>query len=202
MSRIAANVCEWVDDAADEDDGWARRRHIQNLQRICADVRWKTIRSSVCCITCLIGTPQHPVSCGHAICDDCVSAFGRPLSQEYSYSLTSCPLCDTAIVEQQVILKPPTAGVRILTVDGGGSRGVVPLELMKTLQSELGPGQTIQDYFDIAFGVSAGTGDSPFPPRPQLLTGQQGASSPSRCLRCTGTFPNASSASVVPSPRR
>ena len=51
--------------------------------------------------------------------------FGRRrAAQEYSYLLTTCPLCGTRVVGQHIVLKPPTAGVRILNVDGGGPRGV------------------------------------------------------------------------------
>lgn len=55
-----------------------------------------------------------------------------------------------------VTLKPPTAGIRILTIDGGGIRGVVPLEFMRKLQDKVGPDCPIQDLFDLAFGTSSG----------------------------------------------
>ena len=54
------------------------------------------------------------------------------------------------------MLKPPTAGVRILCIDGGGIRGVIPLEFLGLLQGDIGPECPIQDFFDMAFGTSSG----------------------------------------------
>lgn len=55
-----------------------------------------------------------------------------------------------------VRLKPPTAGVRIISVDGGGIRGIVPLEFLSQLQHSLGSSCRIQTLFDLALGTSAG----------------------------------------------
>ncbi|KAK0866001.1 hypothetical protein LTR87_015181 [Friedmanniomyces endolithicus] len=53
-------------------------------------------------------------------------------------------------------LKPPTAGVRVLSVDGGGVRGIIPLEFLHLLQRSFGSSCRIQDLFDLALGTSAG----------------------------------------------
>ena len=53
-------------------------------------------------------------------------------------------------------LKPPTAGVRVLSIDGGGVRGIVPLEFLNALQGLLGFDMHLQHMFDLAFGTSAG----------------------------------------------
>ncbi|KAL8939686.1 MAG: hypothetical protein Q9216_003226 [Gyalolechia sp. 2 TL-2023] len=58
--------------------------------------------------------------------------------------------------EVKVRLKPPTAGVRILSIDGGGVRGVVPLESLSLLQNQLGPDLPLDSLFDQAFGTSSG----------------------------------------------
>ena len=163
MGQIVARLSAWADGAA-ADAHWATRRHIKNLRGTRRRVRWRRIVSTACCVTCLMKPPQHPMSCGHAVCDDCVPRFGRRrCTQEYSYLLTICPLCGARVTDQHIVLKPPTAGLRILNIDGGGPRGVIPLEMMRKLQQTLGPGQRIQDYFDIAFGVSAGASDLPLP---------------------------------------
>jgi patatin-like phospholipase/acyl hydrolase len=56
--------------------------------------------------------------------------------------------------------KPPTAGIRILTVDGGGVRGIVPLKALLQLEEAmnhlLGYSGSIQEHFDLAFGTSSG----------------------------------------------
>src|SRR5205814_7260003 len=53
-------------------------------------------------------------------------------------------------------LKPPTAGVRILCIDGGGVRGIIPLNVMALLQILAGQDFHVQDLFDLKFGTSAG----------------------------------------------
>lgn len=73
---------------------------------------------------------------------------------DYRYELDTCLLCGTGALT--VILKPPTAGISILSIDGGGVRGAVPLEFLSTLQETLGDDCPIQDLFDLAFGTSSG----------------------------------------------
>ena len=58
-------------------------------------------------------------------------------------------------------IKPPTAGSRILSIDGGGIRGVVPLEFLHLLQGILGPSLSLLDLFDQAFGTSSGKSTHP-----------------------------------------
>ena len=53
-------------------------------------------------------------------------------------------------------MKPPTSGVRILSVDGGGTRAVVPLESLRLLQELLGTDCHVNEFFDIAAGTSSG----------------------------------------------
>lgn len=54
-------------------------------------------------------------------------------------------------------LKPATAGVSILSIDGGGTRGIVPLEFLNIVQRLLGQTCAIQDLFDFVGGTSSGT---------------------------------------------
>ena len=54
-----------------------------------------------------------------------------------------------------------------MCVDGGGVRGVVPLEFLGLLQELLGPELCLQDFFEQAFGTSSGKLCTP---RQQYLT--------------------------------
>ncbi|KAL8730663.1 MAG: hypothetical protein Q9181_004591 [Wetmoreana brouardii] len=65
--------------------------------------------------------------------------------------IDTCLLCGAGGLS--VILKPPTAGISILSIDGGGVRGAVPLEFMSILQDTLGDDCPIQDLFDLALGT-------------------------------------------------
>ena len=57
-------------------------------------------------------------------------------------------------------MKPPTAGVRLLSIDGGGVRGVLPLKALGNLEATFnrlaGPSGPIQEHFNIALGTSSG----------------------------------------------
>lgn len=53
-------------------------------------------------------------------------------------------------------LKPPTAGVRILSIDGGGIRGVISLEFLSLIRDSVGTKCPIQDFFGLVIGTSSG----------------------------------------------
>ena len=118
--------------------------------------QWTQLKSHATCLFCLRRRPEHVLTCEHAICDVCLMIFGDAVvGKEAHFELRSCILCERrgSVVAR---LKPATAGARILTVDGGGIRGVVPLEFLRLLQGLLGPGLLVQDLFEQAFGTSSG----------------------------------------------
>lgn len=119
------------------------------------EIPWKKIFNNRTCMWCLRRKPENIFTCDHAICDTCVRIFGERLpNMEYHYQLEKCLLCLSGTLK--IMLKPPTAGIRILSIDGGGSRGVVPLEFLRILQNMIGHSCPIQDLFDLAFGISSG----------------------------------------------
>ena len=78
------------------------------------------------------------------------------MGKECHYLVSKCILCvRRGTVTAKV--KPSTADARILSIDGGGVGGVVPLEYLGLLQRALAPGLRIQDLFEEAFGTSSGT---------------------------------------------
>ncbi|KAK3435207.1 hypothetical protein EUGRSUZ_D02575, partial [Eucalyptus grandis] len=64
--------------------------------------------------------------------------------------------------ETSISLRPPTNGnlVTILSIDGGGIRGIVPATILSFLESELqkldGKDARLADYFDVIAGTSTG----------------------------------------------
>lgn len=137
-------------------EDWALRQHMKTLKELHYRIDPKVFISAEICVSCLTGPPQHVLRCGHTLCDLCVRRFANVVAGEEScYFLETCAICKTR-AGLTIHLKPATAGVRMLNIDGGGVRGVVPLEFLTRLQKELGPRARIQDFFDIAFGTSAG----------------------------------------------
>ena len=81
---------------------------------------WVQLKTNITCLFCLRRKPKHVLSCGHAICDTCVCIFGQAVPDlKYHYHISSCVLCLSGSLTTR--LKPPTAGYRILLVDGGGT---------------------------------------------------------------------------------
>ena len=100
--------------------------------------------------------PEHLLPCGHSICDICVALFGeRAKGTEYRFDISTCPLCGKQISFQARTL-PPTCGVRFLSIDGGGSRGVIPLAYLIALQEAFSLCYPLQEHFDYGIGTSSG----------------------------------------------
>ena len=117
---------------------------------------WADIRSTTSCFGCVPRQPEHTCSCGHAFCDTCLVNYGRSApGAPWTISFKRCPLCDVE-VNKVVKLKPPTAGVRVFTSDGGGVRGVVGIRWLKVLESSLRLPIPIQEHFDLVVGTSSG----------------------------------------------
>lgn len=113
------------------------------------------LRTTYLCLFC-IRRSEHCFQCGHALCDACVQRLGQKLKdREYAYQLRECPIClakNTLIVD----LKPPTAGARLLVLDGGGIRGIFSLLAIQALDTTRKLPYPIYDDFDLALGTSSG----------------------------------------------
>ncbi|CAN9191242.1 unnamed protein product, partial [Alternaria alternata] len=128
--------------------------HKRNLQTIPID--WNTIQSSQLCLYCLFRKPEHSLRCGHALCESCICKFGAKRQQmEHSYSVSQCLLCQSKS-ELVLRLKPPTAGSRLLVLDGGGIRGIFTLQILRALDQYRKLPYPIYDEFDLTLGTSTG----------------------------------------------
>ena len=133
--------------------GTAAQLHRDNLKP--RQHFWSQLKSNHFCLYCLRQKPEYVLTCGHSTCDNCIRTFGTEIfSTNHRYIVESCVLCGSGSLT--VVLKPHTAGVRILSIDGGGTRGVIPLEFLGRLQNDIGLDYPVQDLFDMAFGTSSG----------------------------------------------
>lgn len=121
---------------------------------------WAHIKSYKTCLSCLDGIPDHVLACGHAYCACCVQELATPSAErECAWTFAECFLCCQGgedLNRYYIQLKPRCAGVRVLTLDGGGIRGVVELALLQALSDEAGLGVPVRDYFDLIVGTSTG----------------------------------------------
>lgn len=120
--------------------------------------RWNRIHSELTCLCCIRRTPQYRLPCGHFLCETCIRIFGRTLpSQPWTYRIDSCFLCRRKWGKEiTVAVKPPTSGVSILSIDGGGTRAIIPLTVLKRIQARIDLPIPIQKFFKVVGAVSSG----------------------------------------------
>lgn len=80
---------------------------------------------------------------------------------EHQFVLKGCLYC---LYQRPLTVDvlPPTMSPTILALDGGGVRGVIPLEFLLLLQEHLHP-CNVQDVIDLSIGTSSGESKSRFP---------------------------------------
>jgi hypothetical protein len=146
------------------------------------------------CLYCLQRNPEHVLECGHTLCDTCVSIFGEPVQgKEYRWKLNACLLC-LSRSHFQARLLPPTCGSRLISIDGGGSRGIIPLAYLNELEDVMGLSYPIQENFDFGIGTSSGL----YPLKAVTFTDTfQVASQFSPCLQSTGAHRDVWSSSIT-----
>lgn len=93
--------------------------------------------------------------CKHALCDTCVVIFGKSSSLgEYHWDLTECPVCEKTFLVR-IRQLPPTKQPVVLSLDGGGVRGLIQLGLLRALEKRVG--LPIASLPDLCLGTSVGT---------------------------------------------
>ncbi|KAI8631062.1 FabD/lysophospholipase-like protein [Xylariaceae sp. FL1651] len=114
--------------------------------------------SHTACFSCLREFPECPLPCGHILCLPCVQAYGRNTSRT-TIELNRCPLHVRELIAEKpyvLTIKPPQAGVRVLSLDGGGIGAIVELKTLKAIEKLLGPKLPIHLFFDLIVGSSGG----------------------------------------------
>jgi len=127
---------------------------LKSLSALCGN-----IRSNKTCLYCLVRPPEHALPCGHSICDVCMMRFGIDAPGiQYRLEFMTCFLCKSTI-DFTAQIKPPTAGARILSLDGGGTRGAISLEFLYLLQTAISI--PLRELFDLMVGTSSGNFATP-----------------------------------------
>lgn len=135
----------------------AARLHLNTIYEFFTDLGTAApFISHASCFACLLEIPRHPLPCGHVICDNCVRMCGD--KGHAKLQLKYCPLHRHTSFEPpwEIEHKSERAGVRILSLDGGGIRGIVELEVLRAIEKALGCDIRIQSFFDLIVGSSTG----------------------------------------------
>ncbi|KAI0003957.1 hypothetical protein F4779DRAFT_621638 [Xylariaceae sp. FL0662B] len=113
--------------------------------------------SHTTCFCCLFGQAEHFLPCGHVLCTACVNTYGNTRSIN-GIDMHTCPIDDVVLgrFSSWVIhMKPKAAGIRVMSLDGGGIRGIVELEVLRQIEMALGD-VPIQCFTDLIVGTSTG----------------------------------------------
>ena len=136
------------------------RQTILNSKPIADSKFWQKAKSNKTCLACLQSVPDHALPCGHVYCEQCVTEFGQlDESERYCIEMTRCVLCLSEWPSgppQLIRKKPKFAGVRVLTLDGGGVRGIIELTILAEIEHRVGLGAPIRELFDLIVGTSTG----------------------------------------------
>lgn len=123
---------------------------------------WKGLFPREACFGCLQVSLDIILPCRHALCELCYRNNGSPLGSQsqLSYcgtiSCTECLFCGVRWNSFEVILPPPTAGARVLSLDGGGIRGICQLIVLQELQKTIDLPIPFYCLFDQMLGTSIG----------------------------------------------
>ncbi|KAK0722843.1 hypothetical protein B0T26DRAFT_704224 [Lasiosphaeria miniovina] len=112
------------------------------------------------CLSCLSKCPTNMLPCyplQHGICENCIERSSQLEPGDSIAHIRACPLgCRFTVSPWTIRIKPRFAGARILSLDGGGIRGIVELVILSEIQKTVGLGIPIQDLFDLVIGTSTG----------------------------------------------
>ena len=125
-----------------------RRVYLQEIQKLQPTAA--SLRSEKTCL-CLHRMLERPLPCGHGVCDTCLQRFGTHSPEDpYVFHLRDCPLCGQPTQGCSARLIPPTSGIRLLSIDGCGSRIAIALTFLVDLESRLQMFECpLSDYFDL-----------------------------------------------------
>ncbi|GAW26646.1 putative lysophospholipase-like protein [Rosellinia necatrix] len=113
--------------------------------------------SHTACFCCLFGQAEHCLPCGHVLCNACLHTYGFPKGAN-GLEIRDCPfesIPEGGLFPRLIRLKPKSAGTRVITLDGGGIRGIIELETLRQIELALG-GVPIQFFVDLIVGTSTG----------------------------------------------
>jgi hypothetical protein len=112
------------------------------------------------CYGCLFGRPEYKLPCGHYICQECLVDFNqKEKTGPYHIALhLKCVCCTAPTLSHgyKVPVRPQLSGLRILSLDGGGVRGIIQLVTLQRLESLIDLNLPLGQFFDLIVGTSAG----------------------------------------------
>ena len=114
----------------------------------------KDIQSVVSCLGCLQHPPSTLLACGHGFCFDCVRDLTHDESLPHRLNNIRCPIHgETKMFSPRLL--PIQSGYRILSLDGGGVKGLGQLVMLSHIEKKCFNVPVIH-LFDLMVGTSIG----------------------------------------------
>jgi patatin-like phospholipase/acyl hydrolase len=108
----------------------------------------------VSCLGCLQAVQNTLLACGHGFCSDCIGDLTNNEPLPHYLQHIFCPL-DRAPQAFSPRLLPVESGYRILSLDGGGVKGLAQLVMLKRIEEKCFNVPMIY-LFDLVVGTSIG----------------------------------------------
>ncbi|KAK8925538.1 Phospholipase A I [Metarhizium anisopliae] len=112
------------------------------------------------CYWCIRNDATEILPCGHGICDVCIAAKGTASSRDpRAFDIYMCNLHSEEVTFRPCVsflLLPRDIGRRILSIDGGGVRGLVSLKILAAIERRMGGDVPISAFFDLIGGSGSG----------------------------------------------
>ena len=146
----------YIELASERQGGSSARLHVELLAQFRS--AWRDCNSHETCLVCLAQRPSHPLSCGHTLCDPCVIVCGtNSTASNWNVQVETCPLCNISN-DKSTSLRPPTAGIRVLAIEGSLFCRLTLWQFLRDLQYYIGIPLPIYKQFDLVFGTGIGKG--------------------------------------------
>ena len=100
--------------------------------------------------------PRSTGSTASIICEQCAKEMAEHNPKDpLLYTFKACPFCSSN-GKLSIRINPVTASNRVLSIDGGGVRAVIPIQFLRALQHALGLSMPVQEHFEYCYGTSSG----------------------------------------------
>lgn len=145
--HLQATLCDQIIKFQVWDERYIYKHHFQRLSKHRNSMLELFSRGFVdCCLGCVISPATEKLVCQHTLCINCCKEMNE-------YNNGDCPICGAHCNWHDASLLP-TQGYRVLSLDGGGVRGIVELKILSAIEGRLGI--PIKNLFDFVIGTSTG----------------------------------------------
>lgn len=159
-NKTVAQACRWNGDfepSLDYTDGWLSRAIAEYSQqeRITFFQRHKEILAAQreillefklhnLCLACILNIPSERLQCSHLLCLTCCKEL-------VDGGMLTCPFCNQTAPWKEYAI-PKEAGIRILTLDGGGLHGIISSMILQYIEEHIQI--PCRELFDFMIGSS------------------------------------------------